>query len=97
LYLGAKALDTIVGTGDGSIMLVSIIGLACFAAAYSLWGGLASVVWTDVIQVILLVLGGLLTAFIALDHVTPEGGILNGFRHIYDVVPEKIFNDPFEG
>jgi len=90
LYLGAKALDTIVGTGDGSIMLVSIIGLACFAAAYSLWGGLASVVWTDVIQVILLVLGGLLTAFIALDHVTPEGGILNGFRHIYDVVPEKF-------
>lgn len=90
LYLGAKALDTIVGTGDGSIMLISIIGLACFAAAYSLWGGLASVVWTDVIQVILLVLGGLLTTFIALDHVTPNGGIINGFKHVYEVVPEKF-------
>lgn len=90
LYLGAKALDTIVGVGDGSLMFYSIIGLACFAAAYSLWGGLSAVAWTDVIQVTLLVLGGLLTAFIALDQVTPEGGILRGFRHLYEVVPEKF-------
>ena len=90
LYLGAKALDTIIGTGDGSLMLVSIIGLAFFAAAYSLWGGLAAVAWTDVIQVTLLVLGGLITTFIALNHVTPDGGIVNGFRHIYEVVPEKF-------
>lgn len=90
LYLGAKALDTIIGTGDGSLMLVSIIGLACFAAAYSLWGGLAAVAWTDVIQVTLLVMGGLITTFIALNHVTPDGGIINGFRHIYEVVPEKF-------
>ena len=55
LYLGGKALDTIIGTGDGSIVLTSIIGLALFAASYSLWGGLASVAWTDVIQVALLV------------------------------------------
>ena len=90
LYLGAKALDVIVGTGDGSIIIYSIIGLALFAAAYSLWGGLAAVAWTDVIQVALLVMGGLITTVIALDHVTPEGGVINGFRHIYDVVPEKF-------
>ena len=90
LYLGAKALDVIVGTGDGSIIVYSIIGLALFAAAYSLWGGLAAVAWTDVIQVALLVMGGMITTVIALDHVTPEGGIINGFRHIYDVVPEKF-------
>jgi len=66
------------------------MGLAIFAAAYSLWGGLAAVAWTDVIQVALLVMGGLITTIIALDHVTPEGGIINGFRHIYDVVPEKF-------
>lgn len=90
LYLGAKALDTIIGTGDGSLMLYSILGLAFFAAAYSLWGGLAAVAWTDVIQVTLLVLGGLITTFIALNHVTPNGGIINGFRHIYEVVPEKF-------
>ena len=90
LYLGAKALDTIVGVGDGSLMMISIIGLALFAAAYSLYGGLSAVAWTDVVQVILLIIGGLVTSFIALDHVTPEGGILNGFSHLYKTVPEKF-------
>jgi len=90
LYLGGKALDTIIGTGDGSIVLTSIISLALFAASYSLWGGLASVAWTDVIQVALLVIGGLITTFLALDAVTPEGGIFNGFAYLYEVVPEKF-------
>ena len=57
LFLGGKALDTIVGVGDGSIILNSIIGLSLFALAYSLWGGLASVAWTDVIQVVILIFG----------------------------------------
>ena len=60
LFLGGKALDTIIGSGDGSILINSIIGLALFAAAYSLWGGLAAVAWTDVVQVVLLIIGGLL-------------------------------------
>jgi len=90
LYLGARAIDTIVGNGDGSLFMISIVCLALFAAAYSLWGGLSAVAWTDVVQVILLVIGGLVTTIIALDHVTPEGGILNGFQHIYQVVPEKF-------
>ncbi len=90
LYLGAKALDTIVGNGDGSLIITSIIGLALFAAAYSLWGGLSAVAWTDVIQVVLLVIGGLVTTFIALDHVTPDGGVFAGIKHIYEVVPEKF-------
>ena len=66
LFLGGKALDTIVGSGDGSILLNSIIGLGLFAAAYSLWGGLAAVAWTDVVQVVLLIIGGLLMAYFAL-------------------------------
>ncbi|GAB5553888.1 MAG: sodium/sugar symporter [Saprospiraceae bacterium] len=90
LFLGGKALDTIIGTGDGSIVLTSIIGLSLFAASYSLWGGLASVAWTDVIQVALLVIGGLITTFLALDAVTPDGGIWNGFAYLYEVVPEKF-------
>ncbi len=90
LYLGSKALDTIIGTGDGSLVMTSIIGLAIFAAAYSLWGGLSAVAWTDVVQVVLLVLGGLITTFIALDHVAPDGGVIEGFKHIYKVVPEKF-------
>ncbi len=90
LYLGGKALDTIIGNGDGSILLASIIGLALFAAVYSIWGGLSAVAWTDVLQVILLVGGGLLTTCIALNHVTPDGGIFNGIAHIFNTVPEKF-------
>ncbi|MFP4059629.1 MAG: sodium/sugar symporter [Bacteroidales bacterium] len=90
LFLGAKALDTILGTGDGSMIMAFIIGLAFFASAYSIWGGLAAVAWTDVIQVVLLVIGGLITTFIALHHVTPEGGVFNGLSHIYNVAGDKF-------
>jgi SSS family solute:Na+ symporter len=90
LYLGAKALDTILGSGDGSMVIIAIIGLALFAAAYSLWGGLSAVAWTDVVQVALLVIGGLITTVIALDHLAPDGGVVNGFKHLYNTVPEKF-------
>ncbi len=90
LFLGGKAIDTIWGNGDGSLMMYSIIGLALFAAAYSLYGGLAAVAWTDVIQVVLLVVGGFITAIIALEHVTPGGGIINGFNHIYETAGDKF-------
>jgi len=90
LYLGAKAMDTILGKADGSILIYAVIGLALFAAAYSLWGGLSAVAWTDVVQVALLVIGGLITTFIALDHLAPNGGVIDGFRYLYDKVPEKF-------
>ncbi|MDE5611000.1 MAG: sodium/sugar symporter [Odoribacter sp.] len=90
LYLGGKAIDTIVGVGDGSMIIPAIIALALFAAAYSLYGGLSAVAWTDVIQVALLVLGGVITTLIALHYVTPEGGIMNGISHIADVASDKF-------
>jgi len=90
LFLGAKALDTILGTGDGSMIMYFIIGLACFAAAYSIWGGLSAVAWTDVIQVVLLVVGGFITTLIALNHVTPDGGIFAGLDHIYTTAGDKF-------
>ncbi len=90
LYLGAKALDTVMGVGNGETIIPFMIGLALFAAAYSVWGGLSAVAWTDVIQVALLVIGGLITTFIALDHVTPDGGAIRGLAHIYDVAGDKF-------
>jgi solute:Na+ symporter, SSS family len=90
LFLGAKALDTILGTGDGSLIITAIIGLALFTAIYSFWGGLSSVAWTDVVQVAILVIGGLITAFIALDSLVPDGGIFAGLEFIYEKVPEKF-------
>lgn len=90
LFLGGKAIDTILGNGDGSMIFTAIVALALFAAAYSLYGGLAAVAWTDVIQVTLLVVGGLITSIIALDHVTPDGGVFNGLSHIYETAGEKF-------
>ncbi len=90
LFLGAKALDTILGNGDGAMMTYFIIGLAFFAAAYSIWGGLSAVAWTDVIQVVLLVIGGFITTLIALNHVTPDGGIVAGIDHIYTSAGDKF-------
>ena len=90
LFLGGKALDTIIGSGDGSILLTSIVGLALFAAAYSLWGGLAAVAWTDVVQVILLIFGGLLMTYFALSNVTDSGSFVDGLKYIYDKAPERF-------
>jgi len=90
LFLGAKALDTILGSGNGDYIMHGILGLAFFAAAYSIWGGLSAVAWTDVIQVILLIVGGLVTSVIALNHVTPDGGVFVGLSHIYNVAGDHF-------
>lgn len=90
LFLGAKAIDTILGAGDGGLIIYAIIGLALIAAAYSLYGGLSAVAWTDVLQVALLVIGGLITTAVALNHVTIDGGIINGFVHIFEKAGDKF-------
>ncbi len=90
LYLGGKAIDTIIGVGDGTMVIPAIIALALFAAAYSLYGGLSAVAWTDVIQVALLVIGGIITTLVALHYVTPDGGIMNGISHVANVAGDKF-------
>lgn len=86
LYLGALALETIMGIP----LIYGVLGLALFAAAYSLYGGLSAVAWTDVIQVVFLVLGGLATTYLALDQVSGGQGLIEGLKVIYDRVPEKF-------
>ena len=86
MYLGGLALNTILGID----MLTGVIGLAAFAAAYSLYGGLSAVAWTDIIQVVVLVLGGLITTYLALDTVSGGEGFLEGLITIYNAVPEKF-------
>jgi SSS family solute:Na+ symporter len=90
LYLGSKALDTIMGVGDGALIIPSIIGLALFAAAYSLWGGLKAVAWTDVVQVAMLIIGGLITTFIALQHFSSDGNIFTGMAELFEKVPDRF-------
>ena len=86
LYLGSLALETIMGIP----MIYGVIGLSLFAAAYSLYGGLSAVAWTDVIQVIFLVLGGLVTTYLALNTVSGGEGVMTGIKIVFDAVPEKF-------
>lgn len=86
MYLGGLALQTILGIE----MLTGVIGLAAFAAAYSLYGGLSAVAWTDIIQVVVLVLGGLVTTYLALNTVSGGEGFFEGLTTIYHTVPEKF-------
>ncbi|MBT32794.1 MAG: sodium/glucose cotransporter [Thalassobius sp.] len=78
-YLGALALEKIIGVP----LIWGIGGLLIFSGIYSIYGGLSSVAWTDVVQVIFLVGGGLVTTFLALEAVG-EGSVLHGFNHIYN-------------
>ncbi|UXP30697.1 sodium/sugar symporter [Reichenbachiella agarivorans] len=86
LYLGSLALETIMGIP----MMYGVVGLALFAAAYSLYGGLSAVAWTDVIQVVFLVLGGLITTYLALNVVSDGQGSIAGFMHLLDAAPDRF-------
>lgn len=86
LYLGALALETIMGIP----LLYGVGGLALFAAAYSVYGGLSAVAWTDVIQVLFLVLGGLITTYLALNTVSGGEGFISGLTKVFETVPERF-------
>lgn len=86
LWLGALAINTVAGVD----LNVALLMLGLFAAGYSLYGGLKAVALTDIIQVVLLVLGGLLIAWILLDKISDGAGITAGFRLLMDRAPEKF-------
>ena len=69
LYSGALALSAIFGVP----MAPCVILLAVVTGAYTVYGGLSSVVWTDVFQCVLLLLGGLFIFVMGLMKV--EGGL----------------------
>jgi SSS family solute:Na+ symporter len=86
LYLGGLAIETIIGID----MIYAVIGLSLFAAAYSLYGGLSAVAWTDIIQVVFLVLGGLITTYLALNTVSGGEGFFAGLSKVYEAAPDKF-------
>ena len=86
LYLGSLALETIMGIP----MMYGVLGLALFAAAYSLYGGLSAVAWTDVIQVVFLIFGGLVTTYLALNTVSGGEGVFAGIKTVYEAAPDRF-------
>jgi SSS family solute:Na+ symporter len=79
-----------VTTVTGLDLVWGMIGLGAFATAYSLYGGLKAVALTDIIQVTLLILGGLLIAGIALNEVAGGEGMIAGFGILLEKAPEKF-------
>ncbi|MFZ2901086.1 MAG: sodium/solute symporter, partial [Saprospiraceae bacterium] len=84
LYLGGLALKTIMGIP----LIWGVIGLALFAATFSVGGGLKAVVWTEVVQVVILVLGGLLTTVMVLNAL--GGSFFGGLKMLVEQAPEKF-------
>lgn len=82
-WLGSIAIEQILGLEGYRMQIVLILFI--IAGMYSIYGGLASVAWTDVLQVIFLIGGGLITAYFALEAVSGKGGgALDGLAIIFD-------------
>ena len=86
LWLGALAINTVAGID----LTMGLVALGVFAVAYSLYGGLRAVALTDIIQVILLVMGGLMISWILLDQVGNGTGVLGGFNALTQQAPDKF-------
>ncbi len=73
LYSGSLALQTLFGLPiPWGLLLLSVFG-----GAYTIYGGLRAVVWTDFVQAAFLVLGGAIALFLSLDAVGGWGELVH--------------------
>jgi len=90
LYLGAVAINGLLG---GDYLHVIMLALAIFALLISL-GGMKVVAYTDVVQVAVLIIGGLVTSYIALTTVGEYFGVgadaIEGFKVLMKEAPEHF-------
>ncbi|RAV99072.1 sodium/sugar symporter [Pseudochryseolinea flava] len=90
LYLGAVAINGLVG---GESLHVIMLGLAIFALVITL-GGMKVIGYTDVIQVGVLIIGGLATTYLALTIVSEKFGLgssaLEGFKVLMKDAPDHF-------
>ncbi len=100
LYLGSIAINNLTG---GAHFHLIMIGLALFALIITL-GGMKVIGYTDVIQVLVLTVGGLITSYIALTVVGEKFGFgknaIAGLNHLIHVAPDHfkmIFDKPGAG
>ncbi len=86
LWLGGTAVHTVTGVDTLTILVL----LGVFALAYQISGGLKAVALTDIVQVALLVAGGLIIVALTLGKVGGAGGIVGGFTHLMTTYPEHF-------
>jgi len=99
LYLGAKAINGLVG---GEYLHIIMIGLALFALLITI-GGMRVIGYTDVIQVAVLIIGGLATTYLALTTVSEKFNlgkdVFAGFGKLMKDAPDHfhmMFKKPTE-
>ena len=86
LWLGSTAINTLTGLSlQNGLALLALLSLA-----YSLTGGLKAVAMTDIVQVILLIFGGLAVSFIALNKISEGQGVFEGMSIVYTSMPDKF-------
>ncbi len=90
LYLGALAVNTLVPQIP---IAESIIALALLIAAYTITGGLRAVVWTEMMQLIVLMAGGAILSFVTVGHHKVGGlkGLMSHSNEWHLILPA---NDP---
>ena len=82
--IGLKAVfawpDTAAIAGmDVSTLALAVVGMGVVAGSYAIYGGLRSVAWTDVFQVVVMVIGGILVTVLGLRHLGNGEGLLAGW------------------
>jgi SSS family solute:Na+ symporter len=92
LYLGAVAINSLLGGNDNQFHLI-LIALSIFAVFITL-GGMKVIGFTDVIQVSVLIIGGLATTYVALTVVSKAFGMgdnaLAGFNQLLKHAPDHF-------
>jgi SSS family solute:Na+ symporter len=86
LWLGSIAVHTVAGVDQ----MTALIAIGVFALAYQLWGGLKAVALTDIVQVALLITGGLIIVFLSLNKIGDGQGVLAGFNTLMNQFPDKF-------
>jgi SSS family solute:Na+ symporter len=86
IWLGSIAVTKVAGVDQTA----ALVALGLFALLYQLWGGLRAVAMTDIVQVTLLVLGGLLVSGLTLNEIGEGAGVLAGFRTLFERAPDHF-------
>jgi solute:Na+ symporter, SSS family len=85
LFLGALAINNLIG---GDHFHIIMVGLAAFALIITI-GGMKVIGYTDVLQVLVLIIGGLATTWLALDMVSVKFGMGHNIFSGFNLLMEK--------
>jgi len=86
IWLGSIAVNKVAGVNQD----IALIVLGTFALLYQIRGGLKAVALTDIVQVTLLVLGGLIIVVLTLGKLGDGAGVLAGWHRLTAAVPDHF-------